>query len=73
MNNNDKKNFKINSNFNPVATKRPLPSTTLAEKLKSVRKAILQWLVFARRQETRQKRITEIAEIAEQKQKPKQF
>jgi uncharacterized protein YdeI (YjbR/CyaY-like superfamily) len=40
---------------------------------KSVRKAILQWLVFARKQETRQKRITEIAELAVQKQKPKQF
>lgn len=40
---------------------------------KSVRKAILQWLVLARRQETRQKRITEIVELAGKKQKPKQF
>lgn len=40
---------------------------------KSARKAILQWLVFASRQETRQKRITEIAELAGKKQKPKQF
>jgi uncharacterized protein YdeI (YjbR/CyaY-like superfamily) len=38
---------------------------------KSVRKLILQWLVFARRPETRQKRITEIVERAEQKQKPR--
>jgi uncharacterized protein YdeI (YjbR/CyaY-like superfamily) len=40
---------------------------------KSVRKSILQWLVLARRPETRQKRIIEIAELAAQKLKPKQF
>jgi uncharacterized protein YdeI (YjbR/CyaY-like superfamily) len=40
---------------------------------RSVRKSILQWLVLAKRSETRQKRITEIAELAAQKLKPKQF
>src|SRR6218665_2110561 len=40
---------------------------------RSSRKAILQWLVLAKRPETRQKRITEIAELAVQKLKPKQF
>ncbi|WP_307725542.1 YdeI/OmpD-associated family protein [Adhaeribacter aerolatus] len=40
---------------------------------KSVRKSMLQWLVMARRPETRQKRIDEIAELAAQKLKPKQF
>jgi len=40
---------------------------------KSVRKSILQWLVLAKRPETRQKRITEIVELAAQKMKPKQF
>lgn len=40
---------------------------------KSVRKAMLQWLVLAKQPETRQKRIKEIAELAAQKQKPKQF
>ncbi|MCF8449596.1 MAG: YdeI/OmpD-associated family protein [Taibaiella sp.] len=40
---------------------------------RSVRKAILQWLVLAKRPETRQKRIKEIAELAALKQKPKQF
>jgi uncharacterized protein YdeI (YjbR/CyaY-like superfamily) len=40
---------------------------------KSVRKAILQWLVLAKLSETRQKRINEIAERASQKLKPKQF
>ena len=38
---------------------------------KSVRKIILSWLVFAKSMETRQKRITEIIESAEQNQKPK--
>jgi uncharacterized protein YdeI (YjbR/CyaY-like superfamily) len=38
---------------------------------KSVRKAILQWLVLAKRPETIQKRITEIVERAAQNLKPK--
>ena len=40
---------------------------------KSVRKAMLQKLVLAKRPETRQKRIAEIVELAEQSEKPKQF
>jgi uncharacterized protein YdeI (YjbR/CyaY-like superfamily) len=40
---------------------------------KSVRKAMLQWIVLAKRPETRQKRIGEIAAHAALKQKPKQF
>jgi len=40
---------------------------------KSVRKSILQWLIFAKRPETRQKRVTEIAELAAQKLRPKPF
>lgn len=40
---------------------------------KSVRKGILQWLVLAKRPETRQNRVNEIAELAAQKRKPKQF
>lgn len=40
---------------------------------KSVRKNMLQWLVLAKQQETRQKRINEIVECAAQRQKPKQF
>lgn len=38
---------------------------------KSVRKAILQWLVLCKRPETRQKRVSEIAELAQQNLKPK--
>ncbi|KAA5547925.1 YdeI/OmpD-associated family protein [Adhaeribacter rhizoryzae] len=40
---------------------------------KSVRKSMLQWLVMAKRPETRQKRIDEIAVLSAQKLKPKQF
>lgn len=40
---------------------------------KSVRKAMLQWLVLAKRPDTRTKRINEIAELASQNKKPKQF
>jgi len=40
---------------------------------KSVKKAMLQWLVLAKRPETRQRRISEIAKLAAKKQKPKQF
>ena len=40
---------------------------------KSTRKMMLQWIVLARRPETRQKRIDKIAELAGQKTKPKGF
>ncbi len=40
---------------------------------KSVKKSILQWVVLAKQAETRQKRISEIAELASQKLKPKPF
>lgn len=40
---------------------------------KSVRKAMLQWLVLAKQPETRQKRIKEIVELAAQKKKPNRF
>ena len=39
----------------------------------SVKKILLYWVVSAKRPETRQKRIIEIAENASQKLKPKQF
>jgi uncharacterized protein YdeI (YjbR/CyaY-like superfamily) len=40
---------------------------------KSTKKGFLQWIVLAKLPETRQKRIGEIAELASQKLKPKQF
>jgi uncharacterized protein YdeI (YjbR/CyaY-like superfamily) len=40
---------------------------------KSVKKMMLQWIVLAKQDATRQKRINEIVEMASQKLKPKQF
>jgi uncharacterized protein YdeI (YjbR/CyaY-like superfamily) len=40
---------------------------------KSVRKMLLQWLVLAKRPETRQKRVHEVARCAAKQQRPKQF
>ena len=40
---------------------------------KSAKKILLYWVISAKRKETRQKRILEIAENASQKLKPKQF
>jgi len=40
---------------------------------KSVKKILLYWVVSAKRKETRQKRVLEIAENASQNLKPKQF
>lgn len=40
---------------------------------RSDKRNILQWLILAKRQETREKRINEIVELADKKQKPKQF
>lgn len=40
---------------------------------RSTRKSMLHWIVLARKNETRQKRILEISELAAQNQKPKQF
>jgi uncharacterized protein YdeI (YjbR/CyaY-like superfamily) len=39
----------------------------------SVKKAILQWLLLAKKIDTRQRRIEEIASLAAKKMKPKQF
>ena len=40
---------------------------------RSDKRNILQWLVLAKREETREKRITEIVELASMNKKPKQF
>jgi uncharacterized protein YdeI (YjbR/CyaY-like superfamily) len=40
---------------------------------RSDKRNILQWLVLAKRKETREKRITEIVELADKNQKPRQY
>ena len=52
---------------------RPNAKNYFSSLSRSDKRNILQWLVLAKKQETRQKRISEIAELAGQNQKPKQF
>jgi uncharacterized protein YdeI (YjbR/CyaY-like superfamily) len=52
---------------------RPNAKNYFSSLSRSDKRNILQWLVLAKKQETRQKRISEIAELADQNQKPKQF
>ncbi|MBC7568412.1 MAG: YdeI/OmpD-associated family protein [Spirosoma sp.] len=53
--------------------KRPNAKQYFLSLSRSDKRNILQWLVLAKRKETREKRITEIVELADKKQKPKQF
>ena len=53
--------------------KRPNAKAYFLGLSRSDKRNILQWLVLAKRQETREKRITEFVELADKKQKPKQF
>ncbi len=54
-------------------SKLPKAKTYFFNLSRSDKRNILQWLVLANRQDTRQKRITEIVELANKNQKPKQF
>lgn len=54
-------------------SKRPGSKEYFLSLSKSVRKSMLSWIVLAKKTETKQKRIIEIADNAVQKQKPKQF
>jgi uncharacterized protein YdeI (YjbR/CyaY-like superfamily) len=53
--------------------KRPTAKDYFLGLSRSDKRNILQWLVLAKREETRQKRINEIVDLAEKNQKPKQF
>lgn len=53
--------------------KKPDAKTYFLGLSRSDKRNILQWLVLAKKTETRVKRIAEIVELADQKQKPKQF
>jgi len=63
----------IPADLQSALANKPEAETFFLSLSKSSRKAILQWLVFAKRAETRQKRIEEIATLAAQKLKPKGF
>ena len=62
----------IPTDLNAAFKKRPNAKTYFFGLSRSDKRNILQWLVLAKRQ-TRQNRIDEIVDLAEQKQKPKQF
>ncbi|MBK7525953.1 MAG: YdeI/OmpD-associated family protein [Saprospiraceae bacterium] len=63
----------IPSDLEAEFQKRPNAEEYFLSLSRSDKRNILQWLILAKRQETRQKRITEIVELADKKQKPKQF
>lgn len=63
----------IPSDLDDEFKKRPDAQSYFLSLSRSDKRNILQWLTLAKRQETRQKRISEIADLAEQRLKPKQF
>jgi uncharacterized protein YdeI (YjbR/CyaY-like superfamily) len=65
--------LKIPEDLNDAFNKHPGSGDFFLSLSKSIKKMMLQWVKFAKRPETRQKRITEIAERAAQGKKPNQF
>ncbi len=65
--------LKIPEDLAEALTTQPGAEEYFLKLSKSVKKGMLQWLVLAKRPDTRQKRIAEIAELAAQQLKPKQF
>ncbi|MCG9899349.1 MAG: YdeI/OmpD-associated family protein [Hydrotalea sp.] len=63
----------IPKDLNDKFEKRPKAKAYFLSLSRSDKRNILQWLILARRQETRQNRISEIVELADQFLKPKQF
>ena len=65
--------FIIPNDLDKEFKKRPNAKDYYLSLSRSDKRNILQWLVLAKRQETREKRIAEIVNLAEQNKKPKQF
>lgn len=70
---NDVEELKIPEDLEKEFQRKPGSGDFFLSLSKSAKKSILQWLILAKRPETRQKRVAEIAELATQKLKPKQF
>ncbi|QEC52996.1 uncharacterized protein YdeI (YjbR/CyaY-like superfamily) [Anseongella ginsenosidimutans] len=70
---NDVEELKIPEDLEKEFQRKPGSGDFFLSLSKSAKKSILQWLILAKRPETRQKRVAEIAELAAQKLKPKQF
>ncbi|MBI1191637.1 MAG: hypothetical protein GC205_00490 [Bacteroidetes bacterium] len=65
--------FVIPKDLDENFARRPKAKAYFLSLSNSDRRNILQWLTLAKREETRQKRINEIVELATQNLKPKQF
>jgi len=63
----------IPPDLDDVLEQKPEAKTYFLNLSRSDKRNMLQWLVLAKRPETRQNRIQEIVELARQGQKPKQF
>ncbi len=63
----------VPQDFEDALTSRPGAKEFYESLSKSVRKMMLTWITFAKRPETRQNRIDEIATLASRGEKPKQF
>ena len=63
----------VPEDFHQALTDRPGAMGYFESLSKSVRKMMLTWILFAKRPETRQSRIKEIADLAAKGMKPKQF
>lgn len=63
----------IPKDLNDEFENRPKAKAYFLSLSRSDKRNILQWLILAKRQETRQNRISEIVELSEQFLKPKQF
>jgi uncharacterized protein YdeI (YjbR/CyaY-like superfamily) len=63
----------IPSDLEEAFTQKPNTKDYFLNLSRSDKRNILQWLVLAKRAETRQNRINEIVTLAAEKQKPKQF
>ena len=66
-------NYEIPNDLEQEFKQRESTRTYFLSLSKSIQKALLQWIVLAKRSETRKKRIKEIVENAHNKKIPKQF
>lgn len=66
-------NLKIPSGLSKEFKRLPHAKKYFQGLSRSQQKMILQWIAFAKREETKQKRIWEVVKSASQNQKPKQF
>ena len=67
----DVEELKIPADLSKALSKNPIAKKYVANLSRSHKRAILVWLVMAKREETRAKRIAEVVELAGQHKRPK--